>query len=603
MFFSNKWTRGEVLHNCQMIWDYASKHNMYNIWRRQHIEAAKFYDGHDVFLQADAVAIRELNLLGVTANLIAPIIDNLTGVEVQSRYKIKAEVDSTSENAADLSAGMTAFMTQIQEYSDAEKENACALRDGIIGGLGWLMVHNYQNSFFIERIHPLEIVPDFDDVTPFLTKMRYVMRMLFLTEQEMKMRWGGKVSDVNFRDFSGSVSPAVINMTSPTASLENGFSGMKCACEIQFKVPRKAFSGMSKDGRYFETFDLEKAEEIADPKAIEQVDSHEIRRAVFCQNTLLEYTRLDPSVPGQNDFSYIPYVYKKRYDNVPYGMVENLKAMQLDFNVRLTKMVRSFTAEKTFIHNAHPETLESVSRNPKKWTDPNGVHALRDGEEVRVVKSTELGDNQLKMIDGYMNLIKRTSGVEDESMGRQTNATSGVSQRIREATSLRTNAFVFDNYEHFKKRMGVMLINLIQHSFYKNIRVFIEDDYEEKMRPFFMNFTYENSKGHKKIANEINFVPFSIVVEPAPSGKTTLDAKRLSLEEVSRSPLAQYIMMSEELLRLYTDKPKKMQAEIFEAMRRLASLNQPQPQQNPGEDPGQAARASPQAQALQQTQA
>lgn len=573
------WNKQEALYLAQKTWERANVHERYIKWRKNHIEAQRFYDGRDVFLGDDMRQLQRLNLLGISANMVAPIIDNLTGVETQSRYRLKAEVDSFSEEATRLAAALSSFLVKVQEDQNSDAENSMALRDGCIGGLGWLSVLQHDNRTLIERIHPLEIIPDFDDISPHFTQMEYVFRVLYMSAEEIKARWKGKANALNFTSFSSreGISPAVRNLTNviPTFTSEGT---MNCVCEMQFKVPKKAFCGVSRDGKYFETFDYEKAEDIVESKnELEEIDSKEIRRILFCQNTVLEYSPLSPSYPNQQDFSYIPFVYKKSGENVPYGMVENLKAMQIDLNARLTKMVRSYNAEKTFIKNAKKSTMETIRDRKDKYTDPNAVIALDQGEEVVFSKATETGDNQMKMVDTYLNLIKRSSGVEDESFGRETNATSGISQRIREATSLRTNAFIFDSFSLFKKRQGLQLINMIKNSFFTNILTIVQE--EEDKEQFILNFTAEDPSGNIIVQNDISFMPFTIVVEEIPTFKTSLDARRLSLETIASLPFGELVWMSEDLLRLYTDKPKKLKEEIMATRRELAMLQNPQAMQ------------------------
>jgi hypothetical protein len=587
-FVGKTYNKEESLYYAKTTFDKAIAHPSHIKFRSKYQESRRFYDGKDVFLQQDLEKMKEMGIQGISANFIAPIVDNLTGIEVQSRYKSNIVIDTSSENGFYLSSALSSYLSNVDEENAAGNENAASLRDACIGGLGWINAFQHDNRTYIIRKHPLEVIPDFNDITPNFTDMEYVFAIHFFSEAEMRSRWKGKVEGINFSSIAWDypLSPRLMNLNS-TYLNESTVDGMSFVTEMQFKVPRKAFVGTTKEGRYFETFNLKKAEEIVDKKSsLESIDAKEIRRILFCQNNVLEYSPLNPSYPNQKDFSYIPMVYKKDGDNVPYGMVENLKALQLDSNARLTKMIRSYNAEKTFIKNAQFNTIEDIKKNKASWTDPSAVKALGQGEDVIFSRSTEIGDNQSKSLEAMLNLIKRTSGMEDESFGIQTNATSGRAQQARDAKSLRTNAFLFDNFKLFKERQATHLIKMLQHSFLTNIfvRVRGQDAQDaEELEPLKLNLSYEDEFGRERFENDINFIPFFIEIDETPNFKTSLDAQRAALENIANSPFGDIILMSEELLKFYTDKPKKIKQEVMNARKELVMLQNPQAFQQQGQ--------------------
>ena len=593
-YIGKTYNKEEALEYGKLILERACAHQSYIAYRRGHIESMRFYDGDKVFLDQDLLKMIAKHIQPISANIIAPIIDSIMGNELQSRFRIKVQVDSEIDEATRLSAAITSFLTKVQQDTGADKENTKALKDALIGGMGWMNIFNKDNKTKMEHIHPLEIIPDFNDISDQFTKMDYVIRLHFLTEEEIRMRWGKKADEINFSSFSPSysssytVSPAIQNLSAESPIIE-AVGDMNCVCEVQFKVPKKAFRGTTKDGRLFETFDLDKAEEVIEQGGeLEKIDAKEIRQLFFCQNTILQYNPLNPSYPTQQDFSYIPIIFKKRgSDNVPYGMIENLKAMQIDLNARLTKMIRHFIAQKLIVNNFNKDD-RSIEEIREQWTNPNGVIFLEGNEQVTVHNSTEMGDNQMKAIESYINLVKRSSGVEDEARGIPTNATSGVSQRIRQAASDKTNAFISDNFYVFKERQGKQLVNILQYSFLENVYVLLEEDEDKEV--LYLNFSYQDMIGNVHVANNVNFIPFSIVIDEIPNFKTSLDEKRNAIESIAQLPFQELIWVSEELLKLYTDKPKKLKAEMVEAFKMKAMLQNPeafQGQQLPQDQPPQ----------------
>ena len=110
---------------------------------------------------------------------------------------------------------------------------------------------------------------------------------------------------------------------------------------------------MDREGRPFETFDLDTAEDLAtSSREIEQTDSTRIMRTLFLagspgNDTLLEHAPLDFALPGSKDLSLIPVVFQRRFKTgVPYGLLESMKDIQRDCNVRVTKSVYAINSSQ-----------------------------------------------------------------------------------------------------------------------------------------------------------------------------------------------------------------------------------------------------------------
>ena len=62
--------------------------------------------------------------------------------------------------------------------------------------------------------------------------------------------------------------------------------------EVQYKVPCKVYKGFDAQGRSFETFNLETAEELSESAAdLEETKGERIMRTLFLDNTLLTLIR------------------------------------------------------------------------------------------------------------------------------------------------------------------------------------------------------------------------------------------------------------------------------------------------------------------------
>lgn len=369
----------------------------------------------------------------------------------------------------------------------------------------------------------------------------------------VKKTWPKVSGYIDFTDpnLSSTIySPEITDRNSNYTNINNysGYSQSRVlVCEMQYKVPKTAYSGTDVNGFYFETFDEERAEQLANStRDIEEKESSQIIRTLFLDNYLLETAPLNPNIPGLKDFSYIPCVWKRRFrTGVPYGLLDSMKDIQRDANVRLTKALYLANSSKLIVTGSLPpgQSMQDVESSLKK---PDALILLPPDTKFDLRDNTPLSDAQIKMLDKYELLLNRVTGINDDMMGIPTNATSGVAQRQRQLNSVRNNVFAFDNFADMKERESRFIIALFQGGDNENILSQIMTD--EEKETIILNLV-RTIKGKKIVFNDVRTLPISLEIEEVPDYKNSLEENREALQNLLSNPNAMLIMQSPSLMR------------------------------------------------------
>lgn len=572
--------RQEVLTRAQEIFRVANLHSSNQQFRSQIREDFGFYEGGvGQWLASDLGVLQERGQEPITVNLLQSLIDNLSGVEIQSRYRTACRSDSQYPQDEKLAEALTHLLYAIQEQNSIPHLGSLKFRDMLICGIGWSYLYKDKGIYRYEYVHPYNILPDADDLTPQYSNMRYVCRKRWMRPDSIKKYWPfADIDQINLEGvnfYEGMTSPELMDRDSSYTD-SNLYSGVSqnrlLVVEVQQKVDHKAYAGMDQKGHYFETFHKKIAEEIA-TSSVEEIRASRIMRTVFLGNQLLEYGPLEPDLPNLADFSYIPCVWKRSFlTGAPYGLLQSGKSLQRDLNVRLTKSVYAFNSSRIVAETGElfeGNKIEAIREELKK---PDSVLFLPKESRVQLSSNTQLGDDQLKIIEMAVNLLPRVMGINDEMLGRETNATSGIAQNIRQVNSVRNNVFAFDNFAEMKKREAEFMLAMIQGSLDTNLAVAVLGEAEKEW--LVLNAVYETKQG-LKVAHDIRTLPVTLYIEEVPDYRSTFEENRAALEALLSNPNADLIMLSPEMMKqLGIRDAEKLALQMQQAMQTKMQMEQ-----------------------------
>lgn len=545
----------------RMVQNYA-----YQRWRQNYKHCLKMYAGLHAFSESCEQEFRQRDIEGVTINIIAPIVNTLCGVEIQNRFRIKAVIDDSSENAAMLTEAINAYLLSVQNTMGCDQEFAYTLQDAVIGGLGWFYVGYRDHRPYLEHVDPLSIVFDTSDYTKNFKKQERIFRIHLWNTSEIKSRFKEKAKGLWFDEdeFNN-----LNDLRTLDESLYSNITHRVIEC-VEKRIVHGYRGYRESDGVMVETINKRDTGELVDVKP---ADLSVCYRTWICQGEIMRANVIRPTIINHEELPYIPMVYQKDIHNLPRGLVSQIDDLQQNVNAILSKHSAYLNSEKIFVKTENPNVKMEILSRPNALQNPNAVLVLGKDDQVISLRASEATMQYTQALGNYMDLIKRASGVEDESRGIPTNANSGIAQQLRDNMSLRTNGFIFDNFRLFKKRIGLMLIKQLQASYRKNIIVEIGE--EENKYAFILNWSIPQRDGTFKILNDISVTPFDIVVEEIPVYSRSTEARRLEFERIMQLPFADILWQSEKLLGMYVDNPKKVKEEIMQARIMLAKTQQP----------------------------
>jgi len=595
-------TKQEALQKAQACFRAANLHPSSQEFRLKCMDDQAFYDGTGQWTARDLQTLAMREQLPITVNICKGYVDALSGVEIQSRYRTACRSDSHKPEDDKLAEALTHWLFHIQEHQDLPYKGSLKFRDSLICGIGWSHLCKENGVYYYDYVHPFNVIPDPDDLTPQYTAMKYVCRKRWMSPDMIKARWRKAAANLNFTDdgltnsgFRGSTidyggSPELEDRnsahtdtnTSTSAASPGTNQNRLLVVEVQYKVPHKAFKGIDGDGRPFETFDLDTAEELASsPKAgapdagasdIEETGSTRIMRTLFMGDTLLEHAPLDFALPGSKDFSLIPIVFQRRFKTgVPYGLLESMKDIQRDCNVRVTKSIHAINSSQ-LVFEGNPMPGADLNRLKRELKSTDSVIILPKDSKYRLSSNAQLGEEQLKIVELYLNLIQRVTGIHDDMLGIQTNATSGVAQNVRQVNSVRNNVFAFDNFSQMKKRESLFILGMLQSGDDENVAVQILTPEENEI--LILNLV-RTIGGEKVILNNVRTLPLSLYIEEVPDYKSTFEEQKATFEALLSNAHAHWMMLSPELLRrLGVRDPEKIATEMRQALQEKSQMEQ-----------------------------
>lgn len=571
----------KALERAQSYFRKANLHQSTIRWRDDCKLNQAFYNGSDngQWREEDLRVLEERGQYPITVNVTQGFVDNLSGVETQSRYRVACRADSDDPEEEKLASALTHWLFHIQEDQNIPYKGSQKFRDMLVTGIGWSNQYRYNNHIYYDYVPCNNVIPDPDNLDPQYEGMKYVCRKRWMEPEKVRAAYPHVSQYVNFDPSyltDGISSPELMDRQSNYTDI-NTYAGYLqnrvLIIEVQERVPKKAYSGIDKNGRYFKTFDEEKAEKMVNSsKEIKEEKSERIMRTLFMDNFLLEHAPLYPDLPDMQSFSYIPCVWKRRYlDGVPYGIQECIRDLAINCNVRTTKSMYLINSSRMVISgNIYPGESTEKLRQELKRND--SVIILPPDTEYKIESNATLGKEQMDIVKECLVLMQRAVGVHDEMLGIQTNATSAIGQNVRQINSVRNNVYGFDNFANMKSKEARFFLDMIQSGEMEDIDVPIFSEQEKDV--ISLNLMREID-GEQIFFNDVRTLPVSLYVEEVPDYRSTFEEQRQMLQALLGNANANWLLLSPRLLSMMGIRDgEKISAEIRKSMQERAQAEQ-----------------------------
>lgn len=169
---------------------------------------------------------------------------------------------------------------------------------------------------------------------------------------------------------------------------------------------------------------------------------------------------LSKSPYRHNRFPFTPlWCYRRDRDNLPYGVVRQMRDPQMDVNKRASKALHILNTNKVIMDEGAVDDLEQFKEEVSR---PDAIIIKKQGKELTLNVERDLADAHMNLMGRSIDMIQSMSGVTDESMGRTTNATSGKAIIARQDQGALATASIFDNLRFARQISGEKMLSLIE---------------------------------------------------------------------------------------------------------------------------------------------
>lgn len=437
-----------------------------------------FYDNIQ-WSEAEAQELRERGQDPLVYNVIAPAVNWVIGTEKRGRtdYKVlprRAESAKPAERKSQL-------LKYLSDVNRSPFHKSRAFEDAVKAGIGWIE-NGYNNEGDGEPLYERyeswrNLLWDSAATEKDLSDARYMFRTkwvdldvalaMFPERAGLLRSAAGDIDrfglDRMGDDAMDSNEMAMEQNTSGRSNYDGGFGRQRVRLvEAWVRSPTKVTklkgSDSEFDGAIYDEFSPVHDELVTSGNVL-TVEKQMMRMhvAIFCTTGML-YAGESPY--RHNAFPFTPiWCYRRSRDGMPYGMIRAMRGPQTDVNKRASKALHILSTNKTIMDEGAVDDLDAYLEEVSR---PDAVIVKKHGKELVLNAERELAPAHLELMSRSINMIQQMSGVTDENMGRQTNATSGIAIGRRQEQGAMATAGIFDNLRLADQVRGEKQLSLLE---------------------------------------------------------------------------------------------------------------------------------------------
>lgn len=446
---------------------------------------ADFYDGEQWDAE-DAEVLSERGQIPLVFNEVAPMVDWLIGTERRTRvdWKVLPRAEDDVE-VADVKTKVLKFVSDLNRVPFARSR---AFADAAKVGVGWVddgaRDDPTQDILYSRYEDWRNVLWDSSGYELDLSDCRYVFRWrwvdadiaeLMFPQRRMQIRksvidaGSATEGDVDQDWYLGEPVAQSGTLYASGAGVYGEASRRRIRLiEGQFKMPAKVkivADGPLK-GAYFNDIDVALAQHLAaNPATI--IDKMVMRThiAVFTEADMLA---LSPSIYRHNRYSLTPiWCYRRGRDRLPYGAIRRVRDIQQDLNKRASKALFMLNTNQIIADKGAVDD-PNVARD--EADRPDGYLEKNPGKQFEIRRDTDAATGQIQMMTLDAQSIQKSVGVNNENLGRATNAVSGEAIKARQMQGSVSTTEPFDNLRYAVQTQGEKQLSLVE-QFYTEEKV------------------------------------------------------------------------------------------------------------------------------------
>ena len=236
-------------------------------------------------------------------------------------------------------------------------------------------------------------------------------------------------------------------------------------CWYRTPVMRKVFIDGDLSGKKFDKNDPAHVAAANDGYGLYDKLEMEIRVIIYTSVGVV-YEGASPYRHGRFPF-VVTWCYRRKRDNAPYGCIRPLRDAQDGLNKRHSKAHHILSTRRVIMDKGAVDDIEETREEVAR---PDSMLVVNQGKRFDVNTDIQLAQEHIALMEGDANYIRKLSGVNDENLGRKTNATSGVAIQSRQEQGSVVSTEPFDNHRFALQQLGEIELSLVE-QFYSEAKV------------------------------------------------------------------------------------------------------------------------------------
>ena len=458
-----------------------------------------YYDSMQ-WTQEEANVLMERGQAPLVFNEIKPTIDWMIGTERRARIDYKILPRKKDKDAADDAENKTQLLKYLSDVNKEPFVRSQVFESLVKAGVGWFEVgvkgDPTEELLYVRSEDWRNIVYDSNSVELDASDMRYIFRSRYLdtdiaiayfperkeiiestaingdsiTSDDDEEVWymgtrvtqAGKdyapVGDGHYQQYSGS-----------NYNFSNRERVKLKECWYKVPVLTQKFSGDGElDNQVFDKDNQDHIEAIKGTYSLYDKLELQIRCAIFCKAGLL-YDGKSPYKHGKLPF--VPaWCYRRKRDNAPYGSARSLRDPQDDINKRHSKAQHILATKGVIMDKG---AVDDIDLFREEFARPDYVIEKNFGKTIEVNRDIQLAAQHVEMMQNDIMHIRNAGGVNNENLGHESNAHSGIALQERKESGTVVTTAPFDNLRFAVQIVGEMELSNIE-QFYteqKTVRI------------------------------------------------------------------------------------------------------------------------------------
>lgn len=457
----------------------AQKHQ--KDWRDEAIESYDFVAGRQ-WESEDLALLSELNRPVVTFNRMTPLVDSVSGTEINNRQEVR--YIPRKMGGVQVNEVLTGAAKWVRDECDAEFEESHAFMDVVICGMGWTETRletdeEPSGKVEIPRVDPLEMVWDPSARKRNLSDRRWQLRIRDVDKKDAETMF----PDEDPGDLHAAWAMEVIGDEPHDATEAKEYKNDQG--DVRPKPDKKVrlveaqwweheayylvIDPFTQEKKQFNVKDystlVKRVKKInKEQNASFEVDSVKMRHKVY-KRAFIGAKVLEVEIsPGGNDFTYKCITGKlDRNKGVWYGIVRALKDPQRWANKWLSTTMYIMNSNAKGGLLAESDAFVNPKKAEEDWADPASIIWLKQGGLAKI-KEREVFNFPLgfdKLMNFAIASIPDVSGINLNFMALTQGDEAAVLDRQRKQTALTILAGLFDNLRRYRREQGRLLLYYI----------------------------------------------------------------------------------------------------------------------------------------------